>query len=323
MIDKIKISLNDYSPNDNINWKSKEVKNCPPEKYFYKAKLYNSKFATKKFPLKLLLTANEKNNIFSLNIRGSIRKWYYQENSRKDLNSNEFDKCLKFIAEELNTELKTLLKGKITQLEVGVTLLLKSEMRNLIDCFVKYRNAERKIVKKTSLYFHFKNYNLIFYDKYLEINNNDIRPQKKRNVFNKFYLFRFEVNAKKVSGTILKSKFNTLEKLRNNWNQLPPMLEKYIDDIVFVDVISKEKETDIKDYPDFINHIAYMGIKKYGVIESINLFNKFVNTSNKKKKLEDFINIYRSNVTNELDLKRKLSTALAKKLDRLYNKSNI
>ena len=155
------------------------------------------------------------------------------------------------------------------------------------------------------------------------MNKNKIWSDIDNNVFKKFYFLRFEINAKKVSGTTFKNKFDSIEKIRDNWNMLPPVIEKYINDVVFVDVISKEKKTEINDYSDFVNYLTFLGIKKYGVIESVNLFDKSVNTNNKKKKLEEFINIYRSNVTNEIDLKGKLLVELKKKLGRLYNKSNI
>lgn len=323
MLDKIKIILKNYSPSERIKWKDKVVENCPPEKYFYTGKIYNNQFPRKRFSLKLLLTADEKNDVFSLSINGSIRKWYYQKNSRKDLNFEEFIDCIELIAKELNTDVKNLLNGKITQLEVGLTLLLKSEMRDINDCFVKYRNAEREVVEETSLYFHFTNYNLIFYDKFIEMNKNKIWSDIEKNVFKKFYFLRFEINAKKVSGTTFKNKFDTIDKIRDNWNTIPPVIEKYINDVVFVDVISKDKKTEINDYTDFVNYLTFLGIKKYGVIESVNLFDKSINTNNKKKKLEEFINIYRGNITNEFDFKGKLLVELKKKLSRLYNKSNI
>ncbi|NDP27068.1 MAG: hypothetical protein GZ087_06545 [Flavobacterium sp.] len=322
MLDKIKIILKNYTPSEDIRWKPKEVKNCPPTKYFYIAKIYNSNFSKKKFSLKLLLTADEKNDIFSLSINGSIRKWYYQKNSRKDLNFKEFIDCIELIAKELNTDVKTVLSGKVTQLEVGLTLLLKSEMREINDCLVKYRNAEREVFEETTLYFKFVNYKLIFYDKFLEMNKNTIWSDIEENVFKKFYFLRFEINAKKVSGMTFKNKFDTIEKIRNNWNMLPSVIEKYINDIVFVDVISEDKKIEINDYSDFVNYLTFLGIKKYGVLESINLFGKSLNINNKSKKLEEFINTYRTNVTNEFDFKAKLLVELRKKLDRLYNKSN-
>ncbi|MEL1242787.1 hypothetical protein AAEO56_00825 [Flavobacterium sp. DGU11] len=322
MIDKIKIHLKDYSPSDNITWKEKLVEDCI-DKSLYNARLYNSAFPKKKFSLKLLLTADEGNDMFNLSIDGSIRKWYYQKNSRKDLNYEEFLDCIELLAKELGTTKKRILAGKVNKVEVGVTLLLKAKMRGINDCFVKYRNAEREVVEETTLYFKFANYKLVFYDKFLEINKNTIWSDVQKKVFETFYFLRFEINAKKVSGTTFKNKFDTVEKIKENWNDLPDVIEKYITNIVFVDVISKEKMADVSDYSDFIIYLTFLGIKQYGVIESINLLDKSLSINNKKKKIEQFIDIYRTNITDDLDLKATLLMELRKKLDRLYNKSKI
>jgi DNA-binding Lrp family transcriptional regulator len=322
MIDKVKIHLNGYSPNDNITWKETTVEDCP-DKFFYNAKLYNSAFPKKKFSLKLLLTADEENDTFDLRINGSIRKWYYQKNSRKDLNYEEFIDCIRLLAKELGTTKKRILAGKVNKVEIGVTLLLKAKMRGINDCFVKYRNAEREVFEETTLYFKFANYKLVFYDKFLEINKNTIWSDVQKKVFETFYFLRFEINAKKVSGTTFKDKFDTVERIKENWNQLPGVIEKYITKVVFVDVISKERIIDINDYTSFIKHLTYLGIKEYGIIESLNLLDKSLSTNNKKKKIDQFIDIYRANVTDDIDLKAILLVELRKKLDRLYNKSKI
>src|SRR5690606_10170527 len=140
MIDSIKIMLNDYNPKeDTISWKEYKKEEFS-NKILYKGLLYNSKFDKKKFPLRLLLTTNEKTEKFSLSIIGSIRKWYYQKNSRIDLKPDEFIDCIRLMSDELSLDFETfLINGKITELEVGITLLLKSEMRDINDCFVKYR----------------------------------------------------------------------------------------------------------------------------------------------------------------------------------------
>lgn len=324
MIDSIKIMLNDYNPKeDTISWKEYKKEKFP-NKVLYKGLLFNSKFDKRKFPLRLLLTTNEKTEKFSLSIIGSIRKWYYQKNSRIDLKPDEFIDCIRLMSDELSLDFETfLINGKITELEVGITLLLKSEMRDINDCFVKYRNAEREVFEETTLYFHFENYKLVFYDKFLEINKNKILTEKEKRVFDKFHFLRFEVSAEKVSGTMFKGKFDTLEKIRDNWNLLPSVIEKYINDIVFVDMISKEKELEINSYSDLTKYFTFLGIKKYGVTKSIDLFDKTIQSSNKSKMLKGFLDMYRSNITDESDPKAKLLIEVKKKLDRLYNKSNI
>lgn len=323
MVDRIKFIIKDYNPKEEkLLWKE-ENKLEVPYKSFFISKLYNPNSNKKKFPLKLLLTANEKTEKFNLSISGNLRKWYFNSNSRKDLNFKEYEECIKLIASELGVDFETLLvQGKLTELELGITVLLKSELRNINNCFVKYRNSERQVFNKTTLYFHFGNYKMVLYDKFLEMNNNKIQTKEKVKIYNKFHLFRFEINIDKVSGTILKGKLDTLGKVLENWNTIPLLIEKYINDIIFVDVISKEKNIEINSYPDLMKYFTFIGIKEYGITESIGLFES-VKSSNKSKMMKGFLDIFRNNITEETNAKVKLLIEVKKKLSRLYNKSNI
>lgn len=323
MVDRIKCILKDYNPKgEKLSWKE-ENKLEVPYKSFFISKLYNPTSNKKKFPLKLLLTANEKTEKFNLSISGNLRKWYFNSNSRKDLNFKEYEECIKLIASELGVDFETLLaEGKLTELELGITVLLKSELRNINNCFVKYRNSEREVFNENTLYFHFGNYKMVLYDKFLEMNNNKIQTKEKVEIYNKFHLFRFEINIDKVSGTILKGKLDTLGKVLENWNTIPLLIEKYINDIIFVDVISKEKNIEINTYPDLMKYFTFIGIKEYGVTESIGLFES-VKSSNKSKMMKGFLDIFRNNITEETNAKVKLLIEVKKKLSRLYNKSNI
>lgn len=324
MVDNFKTMIPDYNPKDGSSlWNEKENEELPPYKTEYTRRFYNKNLKKRKYPLKLLLTANEKTEKMSLSISGSIKKWYFQENSRRDLNADEFVDCMKLLAEELSIDYETLLNGKVTKLEVGLTVTLKPDMRNITDCFVKYRNAKRIIREETSLYFEFENYKLVFYDKFLEMQKNKIWTENHKKVFDRFHFLRFEIRVKKVSGTNFKGNFDTIEKLINNWDKLPLIIENNIKAINFVDLISKEENMEINNYSDFVNHFTFLGIKDYGIQESINLFDKEIESSNKTKMLNKFLDIYRSNITNESDPKAKLLLEVRKKLSRLYNKSNI
>jgi len=321
MVDNLKFILKNYSPKEGkFNWSiynKLDIQN----KIFHKSLLYNGD--KKKYPLRLLLTSDEEKDEFSLSVTGSIRKWYFQENSRRDLSLDEFLDCTRLLAKELGIDHQTLLRSKITQLEIGITVTLKSDMRDIIHCFLKHRNAEREIYKKTTLYFYFENYKLVFYDKYLEMKDNRLNTYAEKRVYEKFYLMRFEISINKMSGTVFKGKFDTFERIIDNFEKIPFILEKQINDIVYVDVISEEKKPEIESYSDFINHFIFLGVKDFGIKESIDLFDKKVKSSNKSKMLNKFLGIYRSNITDNSDPKAKLLFELRKKLNRLYNKSNI
>ncbi|AOW10355.1 hypothetical protein [Flavobacterium gilvum] len=319
----------------NMCWKDVSDDDVP-NKILKKTTLFNDFTDNKKkFGLKLLLSENIITGLYSLSITGSIRKWYFKENSRSDLTYDEFIDCIEKIEYKLGLK-----KGKIwklfeiTQLEIGITLLLKSYFHNVINCFVRYRNSIRDNQYESTVYFKFQNYEILFYDKFLEMYDLKVDEKKtwtknQQNVFNKFHFLRFEISATTVSGTKFKDKYDTLELLRDNWNSLPTMLEKYLNDITFVDVISKEKNnkknthTGLLNYTDFINRLIFDEIENKGLLNTINLFDKLVHPNNKSKNFKDLLNRYKSNITNEIDLIGELKKELRKKLDRLYNNSKI
>lgn len=196
-------------------------------------------------------------------------------------------------------------------------------MKSIIHCFQKYRNGRREIYKRTTLYFLFTNYKLVFYDKFLEIKKNKIWSQKDNLFFKKLYLLRFEISINKLSGTKFKNKFNTIDKIIKNWKLIPQVIYETLNSIVFVDIISKEKEPEINNYVDLINFISFIGLKNFGIEKSIRLFDDKIISSNKSKMLNKFLDIYRSNIINKPDLKTEFLLIIKKKLDSLYNKSNI
>lgn len=325
MIDNIKIHIPVYNlKKGTFDWK--EPKNNDGfiyNKKFLVAKLYNPKTPKKAYTLKVLLTLNIKTDVFSLSISGSLRKWYFQENSRSDLNLDQYIECIELIAKGIKIDVDDLKKMIVTKLEIGVTLLLKSNMRSIIECFVKLRNAERVVFEETTLYFKFKNYGIVLYDKYLEMNKNIIWTNIEKNVYKKFYFLRFEINAKKISGTTLKGKFDTLGRIQDNWNELSQTIEKHMTAIVFVDTISEEKIIEINNVPILKKQLMFKAMKDMGIVKFSALFDKSIKTNNKNKDYKELINIYRSFITNDIDLKGILLVELRKKLNRLYNKGNV
>lgn len=322
MVDNIKFILEDFSPSEEFTVGWDKLKKEYPNKYLYTTLLYNRQYKVQKHPLKLLLTADKKTEKFSLSISGSIRKWYYQKNSRKDLKQEEFEGCIRLLSKELCIDEKVLLKGKVTKLELGLTILLKSKFKGIIDCFVKYRNAKRDNKFKTTLYFEFKNYKLVFYEKFSEMNKGKILNKGQEKFSKKFDLLRFEISLKKISGTVYKNKFNTIGKIIDQWEIILKIMEKYISNIVFVDVLSKEKEMEskINDYSSIRDFIFFLGIKSYGLHKFIALFDKVIKTNNKSKYLNIFLDTYRRHITDDTDLKAELMTEVRKKSSKLYNK---
>lgn len=321
MIDKIKLMNDNFNPDfilKSMRWKEVEIEKAPFKKGS-QSMLYNDfKDGKRIMGLGILLTYNMKTETYSISIQGSIRKWYYKNNSRKDLNYNEFINCIELIGEKLGLK-RNEIWGifKITILEVGVTLLLKSYFHNIMNCFLKYRNSVRNDEYETTIYFDFKNYTIILYDKFIEMNKGQIWSKKEENIFSKFHYFRFEISVNKLSGSPFKKDFNNLEQLKNNWYILPKILESYLKKIEFVDLLSKEKEVELKSNSDFIKNMAFLGMKSIGLDKAIKKFNNIEMPNNKSKYFSNFINIYVSNISSDRDYRSELMYEFKKKTDRL------
>lgn len=317
MIDKIKIRTENIDSEfllNNYKWKNVEIGNDPLKKGL-QSNLINK---SKKFSLRMLLTENLNTNTYSLSIDGSIRKWYFNANSRKDLKSIEFKDCIKLLGKKLGLKKGEVWKiFKITNLEIGVTLLLNSDFHEVMNCFVKLRNAKRNNNYESSIYFKFSNYEILIYDKFLEMNKGQTLTNTENNVFNKFHFFRFEISIKKMSGTTFKENYNTLELLKSNWLKLPVVLEKNLDKIVFVDLLSKEKEVKFDTLLEYNNYIKYLGMRSIGIIKTIEDFRKIKMKNNRNKYFNDLINNYRSHISSDRDYKGELMFELSKKTNRL------
>ncbi|HEY6141961.1 MAG TPA: hypothetical protein VIV55_00855 [Flavobacterium sp.] len=201
---------------DTLEWENVKVKcccidkshcdgKCRKSKSFHVAFLYNSRVSRRKYPLKLLLTANKREDKFSLSISGNIRKWYRQKNSKKDLKYDEFIDCIRIIAKGIQVEEDVLLKMEITKLVAGTSLLLKSEKRDLNNSLIKNGTVEKEYFKK-------------------------------------IYFLRFDLSTNQIKASTFIDKFDTLKKVRDNWNHIPLIIETHLTDVVFADVISKNKK---------------------------------------------------------------------------------
>ncbi|WP_433763645.1 hypothetical protein [Flavobacterium ginsenosidimutans] len=317
MIDRIKLMAKDIDPNfllTNFKWKDKTIKDAP----FKKEKKANLINKSSKFGLRMSLTENLSNNTFSIKIDGSIRKWYLNENDRRDLNFIQFERCIELIGKKIGLKEDEVWKiFKVTVLEIGVTLLLKACFRNIMHCFVRYRNAIRCDKYGTTVYFHFKNYDILLYDKFDEMKKYKIWTKKEKNIFNKFHFLRFEISAVKVSNTTFIKKFDTLELIKNNWSELSIILNQYLHKMEFIDLISSENLTEPKTILDFNRQIKFLGMKSKGILNTIETFQKIELKNNRSKHLNELFNIYRSFISTERDYKSELIFALKKKTDKL------
>ncbi|WP_284652109.1 phage/plasmid replication domain-containing protein [Flavobacterium terrisoli] len=317
MIDRIKIMANDFSPEfllNNYHWRETPIEN-EPFKLGQISYLVNK---SRLFRLRMLLTENLKTGKYSLSIDGSIRKWYFGKNSRSDLTFTEFYDCIEVLGRKLGLKKNEIWKVfKVTQLEIGVTLMLKALSNDVLDCFVRCRNAKIDRRYETTLNFNFGNYSLKMYDKFIEMNQNKIWSKKMKVVLDKYLMLRFEINVDKMSGTTLRRKFDTLELIKTDWNKLPQMLHDYVDKIEFVDLLSQERKLERATGIDFYNSLCYSEMKSRGIHKTIMDFNETVVSNNKSKEFRKLMSIYKSNITSERDYKGEIMLGLTKKTARL------
>jgi len=317
MIDRIKLMAKDVDTNfllNNFQWKDTTIDDAP----FKEGKQANLNNKSSRYGLRMLLSKNLNTETYTLTIDGSIRKWYLNENDRRDLNIIQFEDCIELLGKKIGLKQGEVWKTfKITALEVGVTLLLKSCFRNIMHCFVKYRNADRCDKFKTTIYFRFKNYEILLYDKFDQMKGNKIWTKKETNIFNKFHFLRFEISATKVSNTTFAKKFDTLELVKNNWSKLSIILNEYLNKMEFIDLISDANLNESNTILDINRQIKFSGMKSIGILNIIEAFKKIEQKNNKSKRLSELLNIYRSFISTDRDYKSELIFALKKKTDKL------
>lgn len=327
-MDRIKIKISDFEVIDHHDLWGNLKKSKFPDRYILSRVIVNEQ-ADEKRPhrIKLMMYYDSVKDKFTIGFNGSIRKWYFGKNTRKDLSYLQFLECIKLLSSKIGIREQDLWNAKITQLESGITLLLNNKFKDLDKCFLRHRTFD-KSYRGSTLYFKGKNYNLKIYDKYTEINKNDksfYEDVIKMQVLNKFYFFRFEVNVRKVSGVpFYKKNASTLEDVKKNWNTIILQLQNYIDIVDFVDLISPEKKIDLSAFSKQFNkkYIQLKAIQKNGIeAEITNIQNRM--GANKSRDIKLFLRDIRRYITKEIDLKSELLLELKKKTNRLYNNSNI
>lgn len=337
-MDRIKIKITDFVllP-DYINLWGNYRKSKFPNRHIWSREITNDKANLKRrFRITLMLYYDDAKEKLSISLNGSIRKWYFGENTRKDLNYSEFLDCIKLLSAKIGISEEYLWNAKVTQLESGITLLLKSDFKKINCCFIKYRNLER-IEDRNTLYFEGKKspdcekskYRIKLYEKYLEINKNDERFEKnpkKLNVHKKFFFFRMEIVIDKVSANnFYEKKANTLNKIKRNWNVINEKQIKYFESMHFVDMISKEKVINIETLGirNSRRYLQFQKINRNGFFEELEKFEFDNRGTNSTKKLKVYLKNYEYFLEQKINYRSVVLAELKKKLSRLYSKSNI
>lgn len=272
------------------------------------------------------LSGNPKANIRNeLIVHRNFRKDFYGEFSINDLDYKKFKDVIYRYASMFEIDESRMLKSRVTKVEFGVTLRLKSDMEAIIPCFVSCDNLPEKVMYgNTGVTFIGGNYSVSFYDKLKRmIDSRDIMRNQKRRAIrepmireNNFWL-RYEIKIEKVSGFNFgnyKDSMNTLKRILDNWNLLGDMLYKMYGNVEFVDFLSPAIEVDIKgkSYGALDKLLIFTGIKAIREKEFFTQFIPLLNVSKQsfyrthyKKFYEDFVEKSKNGYQKILDDKLK------------------
>lgn len=275
MIDKIKIVV----PNVIVN--EKHLGECYTryrtiKGFVEKYKLFLTETRGKNEPFLNVEINRGKNEV---SISGSLRKWKTtKSNALADLTKENFDFCIKKIGLKLDIPLLTLYEGTVTQVEIGASIKMNSKYRYILSCIDNFPKLKKEtfevdsVFKKNSkeletLYFYGTNFSLMFYNKLEEVFSPNEKSKKSLSKLSKaLYVLRYEIKVKKVSGYLLKDKINSVQKIRENWNEIIDHWIERLDELTFIDNLSVEnvhfKEgmnlTELKEL------LIYQGINSLG-----------------------------------------------------------
>ncbi len=241
-----------------------------------KHKLFFTERKGKDDPFLTIVIKEEKKEV---SIEGSLRKWKTSKsNAVADLTKENFDFCIKKIGLKLDIPLEHLYNGTVTQVEIGANVKMNPKYRYLLSCIDNFPKLKKEtyevdsVFKKKSkeletLYFFGTNFSLMFYNKLEEVFSPNEKSKKSLSKLSKaLYVLRYEIKVKKVSGYLLKDKINSVQKIRENWNEIIDHWVERLDELTFIDNLSVEnvhfKEgmnlTELKEL------LMYQGMKSLG-----------------------------------------------------------
>lgn len=194
-----------------------------------------------------------------------------------DLSYVKFEKMINKYAKEFAVEENKFWKARVTKLELGVTLRLKSSMKGILSCFDSFDGLNDKhIYGNDGISFIGENFSVSFYDKIEKMYKNNelftkIKSKKKlkSQMTKDVYYLRFELKIEKVSGFYkgnFHEKINHLKSIRDNWNHLCQSLVQLYSDVKYIDVLSPEIEDTIsgEERTPMNNFLKFKGIQSVG-----------------------------------------------------------
>ena len=213
-------------------------------------------------------------------IMGSIRRWYYGNDSLSDLNLDSFKDALNLIAERVNLAYSDLLHAKVIRFEFGANLKVFTPCTFILNAIVSYPRL-KKSAYEHSVSFHGGSMKVKLYDKIVELFRN--KNHKKTGLKKKGNYLRYEIDFRKVSALqhYLKG-INTVSGIIKGWQDLfliwIGVFEKIKFDTNFENINPKIFTT--MDGSGFARFLQYQGIKNLGVDQTLK-FKELISVKNK------------------------------------------
>lgn len=249
----------------------------------------------KKYRINLTWFENKGLGKIRLRIDGNLRKWYYGLDSSRDLSKKAFVDCIRLLSDKIGVEENKLWNATVTKLETGVTLKLKEKHRGIVNCIFDYKAFHKNTFDNTGVEFKSENYDVIFYDHLRRVyNQKDKRERLYKKLAKNNFLFRYEIQSHKVSGTdMFKRKLDTLLRIRSNWKYIGENLIKTLNTVTFVNVVSPEIYSGIKGgtKKQMSKYLTYQGIKGIG-IENFRILVEQMNPKKRSQYKKEFLKLY-------------------------------
>ncbi|OYU80446.1 MAG: hypothetical protein CFE23_09320 [Flavobacterium sp. BFFFF1] len=208
---------------------------------------------------KLQLNIFWENGIVKINVRNSLRKWYYGSSSMRNFNKTDFIKCLHLISKKLDVDYNTLTASKITKLEIGLNLRFEFFFQTFLSTIIEHERLKNDFhFSRGTSGFEGENLSLIFYDKLRELfDHGKINSRVYRKLSEKYFFLRVEAGFKKISGVpFAKKNLSSVNDLLTNWEEVYGYLLDQLRKVTYIDWISPRIDDELK-------FSSYSEIKEY------------------------------------------------------------
>ncbi len=282
MLDKTYFRILDYFPSEVLGIDYKSINsvrlkgtNEITQKYVYKIRYFNLVYST---------------HTNSTAVNGSIRKFYFGENSIEDFEySWQFKHALYLLSEELKIPYMKILECCVYTIEIGKNFLVNVSPSAIVSSIQKF-SLERCNKYKESIIFTGSNYDFIIYDKIIEIvkNNSGINKELVKEKYKNVYYLRIELQLKKrkeIRAKLCNPNFETLHDVLALFDVFPYLLFHEIKCLEF-----SEKRLDAingfegKSINEFKEYLFAIGINRFGLD---NVLNKTIQLQGVEKSLNN------------------------------------